>query len=1239
MLLQRSRLSAASLERPRLVQPWLLLTLGGLTVIVLMAIFPFQTLVERVVATQRGDPLTTSYLRNLLRTDPDNPELRLSLARQQGAAGDAAAARRTLAPLIASPDPALRREALWTAWLIASRELDRNRGDASAREQRKRDLLLQLERIAGEDWHESALTELSAQALQLGDLKLAVGLQRKLEERGRKLDAGWFARVAQLALGHGDYRQAAQLYLDARRRATSGSERREYFFAAVGALQSGNLPQEAVQFADANLGELSQDQDALYRMVELARAANRLDLAEKYVRLLLKLSLLQQLLPPEVAAVRDFRVVRAAAPAAAAPNAPPGGPQLPFDDKIYSLGYDVFLANRKLEDAYQVAAAAVRQAPENAAWRLKLARVAEWTQRPAEALTHWHWLAQRQGSDEAWQAVLRLAPGLFDDAALLTALQYQLTRQRADARQIRELVALYERMGDPQGGLTMLGRLYATQPSTELLEAMAQLAERAGDDDRAIGYWRRAIASDGATRERAVHLASLLVARGDIAGAFRLLQQAKGQAGDDAEFWRFYAELAHLSQEDESALLAYEKLIAGGKAGEGDYAALLGLLRDVNPLRAARLAEGMWRQFGRLAFYLQALGLWVGEAQWVEAGRLLAALPRSQLAEAEQTLDFLRLRAQYYQHTGQVRLARHDMERALALAPDDAALREALLWQAIDSSDPRRLRALLARHEAAWSRDAGLHDALAAAHQALSQTRIALVRYLTPHLQAHRNDFLWLMNYADALEQDGAPDRAWRLRQHLWRQARPPAFVVGERELAAVRRVARARLAAAQRPGDAQLVLLRELVALDRKEGGSLSPAVKEMVTAWLQNAGEYTAVRGFLWQQYARDLSKPLWAEITAALALDDRADIAGLLERHGERLPRSDRINAALRVGDAALAQTYAFDSQEVQPDDDAIHQQLAEVLLGGADRAQLAFNRRQVGELNEREAAFGLGLGLATDLGLSLDLGRIGRSSSNDSTITNVPPVERHVQAELAWRHGDGETRLALGWRDSFAAFQPIALQRDQNIDQRLGLTLRLGHHLPAPESAALRVAGMRDLFGVAARYQISRIDRLAAEWNRSRYYGQTGTGFGNGDQWNAEYAHALRSELPDLQVSAFISGSTFNGDDGASDAALGTLVPGGGPATAAFFIPAGSRLWGLRLSSDVRLRQDYTRALQPLFSAALTRSGTLGAGYDLLFGIAGSILGNDHFQIGWSLTKGGSAAFNRTRDVGLSYRLYF
>ena len=53
---------------------------------------------------------------------------------------------------------------------------------------------------------------------------------------------------------------------------------------------------------------------------------------------------------------------------------------------------------------------------------------------------------------------------------------------------------------------------------------------------------------------------------------------------------------------------------------------------------------------------------------------------------------------------------------------------------------------------------------------------VELDRYLTPRFKAHENDFLWLMNYADALDQNQQADRAWRLRRHLlsreWQSAR-----------------------------------------------------------------------------------------------------------------------------------------------------------------------------------------------------------------------------------------------------------------------------------------------------------------------------------------------------------------------------------------------------------------------------------------------------------------------------------
>jgi hypothetical protein len=395
-----------------------------------------------------------------------------------------------------------------------------------------------------------------------------------------------------------------------------------------------------------------------------------------------------------------------------------------------------------------------------------------------------------------------------------------------------------------------------------------------------------------------------------------------------------------------------------------------------------------------------------------------------------------------------------------------------------------------------------LHDALAAAHQGLSQPRLALERYLTPRLKQKKADFLWLMNYADALEQDAQPDRAWRLRGVLWREARRPDFVAGTGELADARRVARARLAATQRPGDARLVLLRELLALDRHDGEGISAPVKELVLGWFQDGGEYTAQRGFLWQQYAANLAKPLWAEVAAALAIDERSELLALLEQHDERLARYDRSNAARRVGDLRLATSYAFESQEVEPDDDTTHLQLAEALLEGAHRAGARLSDGVAGALEERLAAAELDLALAPNLRLSVVLSSTARTSLDTASIGEVPATDRLAEMQLAWSHDDGVTRMALGRRRSFGATTPLRIEREQNIDRRLGVGLSLGRHIPAQDSAALRAAGMQDRVALDARYQVSRVDRLAAQWSRSRLLGQTGTVFGSGELWYLE-----------------------------------------------------------------------------------------------------------------------------------------
>ena len=117
MLLQRSKLAAANVKRPRLAPPWLVVMLGGMVTGVLVASYPREDLIKRVLAAP-PDELTEAYLVNLLRTDPQNPSLRLVLARSQMQAGLFDRVGATLAPSLASlramerpmprPDPVMR---------------------------------------------------------------------------------------------------------------------------------------------------------------------------------------------------------------------------------------------------------------------------------------------------------------------------------------------------------------------------------------------------------------------------------------------------------------------------------------------------------------------------------------------------------------------------------------------------------------------------------------------------------------------------------------------------------------------------------------------------------------------------------------------------------------------------------------------------------------------------------------------------------------------------------------------------------------------------------------------------------------------------------------------------------------------------------------------------------------------------------------------------------------------------
>ncbi len=1317
----KSSSSALHAERPVLAPGWLIALMAAMVCVALWLLYPRQDLERRLSETTESD-LSLSYLNNLLRSDPENPRLRLLLAQRQMVHGKAADARATLQPALDSSHPDIHRDALWVLWELTYTEFQRTpEKDSARRDPLRQALREQLHALARETWPEDRQRRLAALAAQFNEPALGIAINSTLAtaQTSPREAAQFYERAAREALATSDYASSAALYMLARQAAAEPKESKRLYLAAVRALQSGNQPLAALELAEREVGALIDDRDILFFLTELARAAGKPEVADRYVRRLLRMALLRQWQDPTAWAAAQtavgaspFAELHPAAwrasrqPTAAVSNsyddgahwlasartevgdhphtapvlvrmagngarAAPPTPGLPFDDKTYSLGYQVFLENRKLEDAWAIAQAAVQQSPGNLVWRERLAQVSEWTLRLDVALENWLVVARQTQKKEAWQAVLRLAPGQFDDAALVQALRNQLRSQPDDLPLLQALVQTYERLGEPQPALDYLQQ-HARTPAT--LEILAQLAERAGQPDIALQSWRRLLKEPGqATPERAMRAAVLALAhdRPDEGLAWlEAAQQHQPPSPQTAtDFWRMTGQLAESRQRAPLAIAAYRKLLETPDIDVGDFDGLIRMLLLDYPLEAAQVTALAWERFHQPRHLLQALTLYSGRGQWDAFASLLKPLePGSQanretLAVLWKSPEFLRLTGTWHQNQGRAAQARRLYEAGLRASPQSTDMQQALLWLFIDGNDTVSLRALLAMHEQQWSRSEEVHDALASAYQALSLPQTALDRYLTPRFKAHENDFLWLMNYADALDQNQQTDRAWRLRRHLlsreWQAARTGQggtrltraqarqLWLTDAGLDQTRRIARTRLMLTQRPGDAAIDVLRELLRLDRDARGNFSNAAAETAIGWLQDAGEYTAERGFLWHQYARSHSlrahRPLWAEITVALAENDRAASGQLLETFDERLPRYDRINAAAAAQDVRLAQTAAFEAQNDQHDDAPLHLQLTENLLAFSDHAGTRVTAAQLGGMDEQRTEAVLHFALSPRLAFDLNFASIRRQST-DPLVIRLPPSEKLLETRLHWRHLDGETVLHVARRQGFLNTTPVQITHEQRLDNRLSLHTEIGVRLPSEESLALRVAGMKSRAAASLRYQATRQDQFSLTHTGERYELQTGMEVGNGRHSTLQYTHTYRQDAPSLEWSAFWSTHAYRRRDLVDmDPALfgvqGFLPPGTNGLGPDFFLPGNFRFYGIELSTNTRYAQDYTRALRPFASISRTWHSRLGPGYGVRLGMAGNVWGADHLSLSWGQSKSGIQNQGTTRDLQLTYRLHF
>lgn len=963
----------------------------------------------------------------------------------------------------------------------------------------------------------------------------------------------------------------------------------------------------------------------------------------------------------------------------------------PFDAEDYALAFTAFLGNGDRESAFRVARKAVASVPGDAEWRRKLARVAEWTQRPLVAWEQWDALF-RQGdhSSETLAAVQRLAPLANQSGEALNIWRIRL-QQPAAAQALSEAQwrDIYDLFQADSAALALEGSKFFEQQyrrghKTLLLDHAARLAEDGGDDERALRLYSERVTLAPFSQTATLRAAILLLRRDRGQQAYELLLSQRQAAGKEAEpYWNLFIALALDLAHTETAEQAMRQLAGTAQAKRFDWPRLIVEIRSTQPERAAELALELWRRAQDPQQFADAFEYYVDQGRIAQQKRLLAELSPQALASLERDSHFRMLRARHYQALRRNEAAWQDMQQALILRPESDEVLVSMLWFLIDQHRMTELRALMQRLEQRLATAQALWLPAASAYHALDQYRTALHWY-RKEITRDRNseDSLLLLNYADALDRAQQVGMAARVRQHAWLKLREkmpqPELKVPldpQPEL-----LARARLALLDAPGDPALALVRKVVAelrglpepevaAERLAGApsGAAPAdlqTRDLVLGWVVGREQPAEARAWLWLNALRSLASgrnernertlqvplgSLWAESQTSLQLNDTERMNRLLLEQGAALPIYNRYDTAAALEHWPLALDIAFQGMTASDVDEELYDRYRQHAPRHLNYVQGRAAREHYGAYDGRTVEGELHLVVERRLHLNLGWSQTAQSSKDVNDA--VSPRQRLASVEAQWLGTRGDTTLKVFRRSEQDSTLGLRLAQSWNWDARIGLSGEFQRRGEATDSLPLRVAGQQDSLRASINYALSRREYLSLGGNLRRYYTQYGDYLGSGRGLDVEAGYRIRLEYPDWRVRLYASNQNFSYDGAPGARALAALpttvrdaIITGSLDGVRYFLPQGSTTVGACFGmgenlAGQNLQETYTRAWRHFYDLCLNHNNINGAGYTGTLGVAGSVSGEDHFSLRMEQANGGTGAGTLSRVLAARYRHYF
>jgi polysaccharide biosynthesis protein PelB len=916
-------------------------------------------------------------------------------------------------------------------------------------------------------------------------------------------------------------------------------------------------------------------------------------------------------------------------PDPASAKAPQAQQARPFRAQDWDLAWQAFVGAGAVNDAYALAQRAVEARPRSHLWLARLAQAARWSNHPEAALAALSRLALDLHARGDLQPALDLAIGLGDDDRAAALLQELIREGRATSAQRRMLSGLYLDAGEPQQALAALQREFTRHPAPQLLWEQVVIYRRLGDPARELAALERYRERFGPGPKVMLAIATLDYVQNRMPQALAALLAARSRVRpSNTIYWQTLSGLAWLLGRYQLSARAASVLIGTGKADAPLYLRVVYVQQYRDPQRAFTVAERGWKQTHEPALFLSMLAIGSSlhpATPWL--ARAFATLGPGQAAIFDAAPAYWTSLAALRADEGRLHAARAAYRRALRESPGDDNLIADYLWLLLDHHDLAPIvpdLPQLARHA---RRAPQLWAPLAAVYAALNEPARALP-WMQAQWSARKDDPLWLIDYADTLQQADRRDEAWLLRRRAYDLLTAP---VADDRSPAGRAFALDRLAIALAPGDPAR---RAVERLAQQRGQAQS---RVTVLAWMQSEHADSLARW--WREHAFGRQPPPdWAQLAQAVAESDGPRIARLLERGRSRLASRDQAAAAEDLGWHSLALSRTFEGLEAAPGDVSLQRQYAELSVPRADSLGATLDASETSGLLDEGFTVQASHWLTPQDRLDVLLDTTRQRTLDSTQFGSAPALSR--SAALTWGRETplGKLTFNLGAGRNLAAWSREGFAWQQRWAGTLQTTLGATAGARPLDTAALGVAGLENRLDAGASAQLTPRTalqlQLAAGWLRA----QGGGALAAVQRFSLDAGYQLWFTPPDFALDATLSGAHY-ARAAALPAQLLPLVPAEQAPTVGFFVPRSFVQACAGGHFNMQYATGYTMLLQPYASAELCDNSVSGRGYGLTAGVATPISGPDHLAVTFDLQNDVGTHSGRTAGVMLSYRHYF